>query len=114
MVVTTGSVFGNNEANRVMLEIAWYKTPLKVVKDYFWVRDEELKNTKRLKELWVKWIERLSEVWCSKEQFDLLFNDVLDYGDNEWSTPKSDNSSITWTQSEWELEVTKKRARKWN
>lgn len=114
MVVTTGAVFGNEETNRVMLEIAWYKTPLKIIKEFFWLRDEELKNSKRLKELWVKWLPRLWELWCSQEQFNILFDDVLDYGNTEWNSSESNNSGTTWAESKWELETTKKRARKWN
>ena len=112
MVTTTASIYGNEETNKVLFQINGWKTALGIIKDFYGLRDDELKNSKRLKELNVRWLPRIWELGCTKEQFDTLFGDVIDYGNTKWTTGESNNSSVTWTEWEWELETPKKRIRK--
>lgn len=112
MVTTTGSVYWNDETNKILFKLSWWKTALSIIMDYYWLRQDELKNSKRLKELWVKWLPRIWELGCTQEQFNTLFDDVIDYGDTNWTTSESNNTGITWTEWEWKLETTKKRVRK--
>lgn len=111
MVTTTASVYGNDETNKVLFKLNGGKTALWIIKDYYGLRDDELKNSKRLKELNVKWLPRIWELGCTKEQFDTLFGDVIDY-DRQWTTTESDNSSFTWTEWDASVPAPKKRTRK--
>lgn len=114
MVVTTWSVYWNDETNKVLFKLSGWKTALGIIKDYYGLRDDELKNSKRLKELNVKWFPRIGELWCTQEQFKTLFDDVLDYGTTEWTTPKLSDSSDVWTEWESSVSTPKKRTRKWS
>lgn len=93
MVTTTWSVYGaNDETNAILYKLAGYKTPVAVIKEYFWLVDSDMQNTKKLEKMWVKWMPRLWELWVTKEAFNLIFNEVL--YDIEWWA-QEDNSDVS-------------------
>lgn len=111
MVTTTASVFWNDETEKVLFKLNWWKTALWIIMDYYGLRHDELQNSKRLKQLWVKWLPRIWELWCTQEQFNILFGDVIDY-DTEWSSTKSNSPSITWTEWTTSVSSNKRGAKK--
>lgn len=111
MVTTTqssGVFWSNDETNQILYRLAWYRTPIAIIKEYYGIQDSDLTNTKKLEKMGVKWTERLWELWVTKDTFNSIFNEVL--YDTEWESQTSSSNSIEWTEGKSSVSNTAKRA----
>ena len=83
--MTSNSVFGSTpETTAVLNKMMGHRSVAERVMEYYGLRKEDLIKPKKLKEMGVRHTKRLDELGVSKEAFENLFADVLDFdGDTE-------------------------------
>jgi hypothetical protein len=85
-----------------------FRTDEEKVSEYFGIRQEDFLNSKKLKQAGVQHTAKLEEMGISKERFEKMFCDVLDF-----NTPKNgittSTSSLDGLEAESELSTDKKR-----
>ncbi len=83
-MLTTGGMFGvNDESNAVIRKLQGHRTVAQRVMEYYGLQKEDLVKAKKLKEMGVKHTERLAQLGVSKQQFEALFEDILDFTEDE-------------------------------
>lgn len=87
---------GNMFASTPETEEIFRRTPAKVVMEYFGLQKEDLAKPKKLKEMGVKHTARLAELGVSKEKFEEIFADVLDFDEpaNEPTRTSEDAGAV--------------------
>jgi len=86
MITTLSGAFGDEavqNANAVLQRMQGYRTYKELISEYFGVPMADFSNTKKLKMAGVKHTPRLAELGVSKEKFEEIFADVLDFNTQE-------------------------------
>ena len=72
-----------NNTQEVIRRMQGFRTPIQKVKEFYGITDADLANTKKLKAAGVKHNARLAELGVSKELFEQMFSEVLDFNQTE-------------------------------
>lgn len=96
-MTTTGNFMsedGVRNAQDVIARMQGYRTPRERIKEYYGIQDADFTNTKKLKMAGVAHTKRLAELGITKDMFEEMFADVLDFNTKE-DEPKSSNTGST-------------------
>jgi hypothetical protein len=106
MITTLAGAFGDeavNNANEVLYALQGMKTVEQRIMDYYGITKADFTNTKKLKEAGVKHTPRLAELGVTKERFEGLFKDVLDFNTTDygeqWGEDSTDSTDGLATES---------------
>lgn len=101
-MITTSQNFMWDEWVRNSMEVMIPKSqrwPAFKVSEYFGIAPNDMRNTKKLIQLWVRYTKRLEELGVSFQQFKELFEDVLD-NIEMYGKPETNTSSIDGLETE--------------
>lgn len=96
MITTLSGAFGEdavNNANEVLYALQGMKTVEQRIMDYYGITRADFTNTKKLREAGVKHTPRLAELGVTKERFEGLFKDVLDFNTTDYGEQRSKDST---------------------
>ncbi len=116
MITTLSGAFGDEavqNANQVLHRMQGYRTFKELISEYYGVPVADFSNTKKLRMAGVKHTPRLAELGVTKEKFEEIFADVLDFNlpeDVKQSRSEDTTDSIVGLTTESVVPDSKKRA----
>jgi hypothetical protein len=112
MITTLASIGDESVANSnaVLARMRGFRTNDEKVMEYFGITKDDFRNTKKLKQAGVQHTKRLEELGISKEIFEKMFEDVLDFNTTTNGNTTTTANSSNGPETEPELPTDKKRA----